>query len=455
MSAQIWVLDDDRSIRLVLSRALKAADFGVREFESAADFKSALEHAVPDALFLDVRMPNEDGLSVLKGLKRTHPELPVVVMSAYADLQSTVRAFSDGALEFLAKPFDLNEAVRLVGRALEREQAFSLSELSPTRGELIGESPAMAQLYRTIGRLSRSSLNVLILGETGTGKELIARALHRHSPRANAPLVAINTAAIPSELLESELFGHERGAFTGAQTRRIGRFEQAHGGTLFLDEIGDMPLSLQTRLLRVLASNEFYRVGGNEALSADVRVIAATHQDLRQKVLDGSFRADLLHRLEVVRIDLPSLHERRADVGLLAQHFLRAAALELKLDEKHFDPAAINALENYRWPGNVRELENLCRRLTALKPTQRLDLSDVESELGIRLNAPPADWTGALESWASDSLKRGDNQIMQRAIDQLHATLINCALAHTDGHVQQAAKALGIGRNTITRKRAP
>ena len=453
MSAAVFVVDDDRSIRLVLARALKAAGFLVREFESAQAFRAALDAGAPDALFLDVRMPNEDGLSVLKSLKRTHPTLPVIVMSAYADLQSTVRAFSDGALEFLAKPFDLNEAVQLVERALEATRALDLSELEPTRAELIGESAAMAQLYRAIGRLTRTSLNVLIQGETGTGKELVARALHRHSPRAHLKLVAINTAAIPAELLESELFGHERGAFTGAQSRRIGRFEQANGGTLFLDEIGDMPLGLQTRLLRVLASKEFYRVGGTDSIHCDVRVIAATHQDLRQKVREGSFRADLLHRLDVIRIELPALRERATDVPVLAQHFLRSAASELNLDEKHFDESALSALAAHDWPGNVRELENLCRRLTALNPTARLGLNDVQRELSAQAGQHESDWSKALKKWAQQALARGDTELLSKAMKTLEDTLIDTAITHHQGHLQDAARSLGIGRNTIARKK--
>ena len=386
MTRQVWIVDDDRSIRFVLSAALRQAGYAVDVFENAGDALDALDTRAPPALlFTDVRMPGDDGLVLLEKLKQRLPSLPVVVMSAYTDVASTAGAFRGGAHEFLSKPFDLDEAVALAERALQRidegADADADADDAPTTDtgdRLVGDTPVMRQLFRAIGRLAQAPLSVLVTGETGTGKELVARALHRESPRAQRPFVALNTAAIPAELLESELFGHEAGAFTGAQRRHIGRFEQADGGTLFLDEIGDMPLPLQTRLLRVLAEGEFFRVGGRELIRVDVRVIAATHQDLQARVADGRFREDLLHRLDVVRLHVPPLRDRGDDIPRLAERFLALAAQRFDAPAKTLSRAAVARLRTHPWPGNVRELENLCWRMAALAQGDRLDAGDVD-----------------------------------------------------------------------------
>jgi two-component system nitrogen regulation response regulator GlnG len=361
----VWVIDDDQSIRWVLEKALEKADMDVKSFSSASGILETLERGQPDALITDVRMPGMDGFDLLTKIQQRYPQLPVIIITAHSDLDSAVTAYEGGAFEYLPKPFDVEEAVELTRRAVEHGrstkgvvQPSSSSEVP----EIIGEAPAMQEVFRAIGRLSRSNITVLINGESGTGKELVARALHRHSPRADKPFVALNMAAIPRDLLESELFGHERGAFTGAQTQRVGRFEQSDGGTLFLDEIGDMPAEMQTRLLRVLSDGEFYRVGGRVPVKVNVRIIAATHQDLEQRVKDGSFREDLFHRLNVIRVHLPSLRERREDIELLMQHFLQQAAQELNVDSKHLLPETAAYLKQRDWPGNVRQLENFCRR---------------------------------------------------------------------------------------------
>lgn len=455
MSKQIWIVDDDRGIRFVLEQALREAGFAVRAFASAEAVLEALQSlAPPDALFTDVRMPGMDGPALLQGLQRRHPELPVVVMSAYTDLEATVGAFSGGAFDYLPKPFDLDLAVHMA----ERATATATTGEEPLADEgLIGSTAAMQEIFRTIGRLSRTDLGVLITGETGTGKELIARALHRHSPRASAPFVALNTAAIAPELLESELFGHEQGAFTGATRRHAGRFEQAHRGTLFLDEIGDMPLGLQTRLLRVLAEGEFYRVGGRELLRADVRVLAATHQDLAAKVARGEFRADLLHRLDVVRIHLPPLRERLDDVPALANAFLAEAARTLGLSAKRFAAESLNLLRAHRWPGNVRELRNLCTRLAAMAPGTQILPADLRSALvsAERQASPDEDWLAALQRWGGQQLAEGRRDLLADAREQLEHCLIDLALEQTGGDRQQAARLLGCGRNTLTRKLGP
>ncbi|HET7842539.1 MAG TPA: nitrogen regulation protein NR(I), partial [Xanthomonadales bacterium] len=401
----------------------------------------------------DVRMPGMDGLRFLEALAAELPEVPVVVMSAYTDIASTAGAFRGGAFDFLSKPFDLDQAVAVAQRALAREPAAATAP-APTPPdadfELAGDSPAMRDVFRAIGRVAQTRLNVLVTGETGTGKELVARALHRHSPRAAGPFVALNTAAVPAELLESELFGHEAGAFTGATRRYHGRFEQAAAGTLFLDEIGDMPLSLQTRLLRVLAEGEYYRVGGRELIRTDARVIAATHQDLARKVADGAFRADLMHRLDVVRIHLPPLRDRREDVPLLANRFLAAAAREMGLEAKRFSPRALELLAQQAWPGNVRQLENLCRRLAALAPGREIVAADLR--LGQDGSAAGAPWQDALRDWAQSELAAGRDAIHARARATLDRTLLEAALESTAGHRQLAAAKLGLGRNTLTRK---
>jgi two-component system, NtrC family, nitrogen regulation response regulator GlnG len=467
MSARIWVVDDDRSVRFVLATALREAGYVVDAFESADAALAALQtHGVPDLLFTDVRMPGDTGLVLLDNLKALQPQLPVIVMSAYTDIASTAGAFRGGAHEFLSKPFDLDDAVALAARALpERASAAMATSAASSANDdplidqqLIGAAPAMRALFRSIGRLAQVPLSVLITGETGTGKELVARALHRESPRARKPFIALNTAAIPSELLESELFGHEAGAFTGASKRHVGRFEQADGGTLFLDEIGDMPLSLQTRLLRVLAQGEFFRVGGRELIRVDVRVIAATHQPLEALVAEGRFRADLLHRLDVVRLQLPALRERRDDVPLLAERFLAAAARKLQAPPKRFATPALQQLRAYDWPGNVRELENLCWRLAVLAPGDSIGVVDLEQALGAaaataRASASmSADWEQALAAWARDKLAAGSPGIHADARTRLDRILLDAALVHTDGRRSEAASRLGLGRNTVTRK---
>ncbi|UNU11176.1 nitrogen regulation protein NR(I) [Xanthomonas translucens] len=462
-SQRIWVVDDDRSVRFVLSTALRDAGYRVDGFDSAAAALQALaQRPLPDLLFTDVRMPGDDGLVLLDKLKAAHPQLPVIVMSAYTDVASTAGAFRGGAHEFLSKPFDLDDAVALAARALPEAGGVAEAALpvsSQGSAELIGDTPAMRALFRAIGRLAQAPLSVLINGETGTGKELVAHALHTESPRARKPFVALNTAAIPAELLESELFGHEAGAFTGAQRRHIGRFEQADGGTLFLDEIGDMPLPLQTRLLRVLAENEFFRVGGRELIRVDVRVIAATHQDLEALVEQGRFRADLLHRLDVVRLQLPPLRERRADVPQLAENFLAMAARKLDTPPKRLSSAALDALRGYAWPGNVRELENVCWRLAALAPAEVIDAHDVDGALlrGSRRerSGDGSEWDAQLSAWAQQRLTDGAEGLHAEARDRFDKALLEVALRFTQGRRAEAAARLGVGRNTVTRKLGP
>ncbi len=468
-AASVWVVDDDRSVRFVLATALREAGYEVTAFDSARGVLDAIAgRAPPELLFTDVRMPGDDGLVLLDAIKAKHPQLPVIVMSAYTDIASTAGAFRGGAHEFLSKPFDLNAAVALAAQALapgraRRADALSVEQtpqIDTTVGDaLVGDTPAMQALFRAIGRLAQAPLGVLVTGETGTGKELVARALHRESPRARKPFIALNTAAVPSELLESELFGHEAGAFTGAARRHVGRFEQADGGTLFLDEIGDMPLPLQTRLLRVLAENEFFRVGGRELIRVDVRVIAATHQNLNALAAEGRFRADLLHRLDVVRLQLPPLRARRDDIPRLAERFLRAAALKFDAPVKRFAPAALQRMLAHDWPGNVRELENLCWRLAALAPGDVIaaaDLEDVFADAASAVNASSSslssDWEAALSAWARARLDAGSVDLNAEARAMFDRALFDAALAHTGGHRSEAAAKLGLGRNTLTRK---
>ncbi|AXK73322.1 nitrogen regulation protein NR(I) [Lysobacter sp. TY2-98] len=454
----IWIVDDEAAIRFVLATALRDAGWRVEAFPDAGSALDAFDASAspPDLLFTDVRMPGDDGLVLLEKLKQRRADLPVVVMSAYTDIASTAGAFRAGAHEFLSKPFDLDDAVALAARVLgpSTPPVTAPDELPATSEALLGSAPAMRELFRAIGRLAQAPLSVLVTGETGTGKELVARALHRESPRAQRPFVALNTAAIPSELLESELFGHEAGAFTGAARRHIGRFEQADGGTLFLDEIGDMPAALQTRLLRVLQQGEFFRVGGRELLRVDVRVIAATHQDLEARVAGGQFRADLLHRLDVVRLRLPPLRERREDIALLAAHFLAQAASRLGARAKRFDRDALDRLQVHAWPGNVRELENVCWRLAALAPGERITRADVDAALGTA-PAPVADWDAALADWAREALDRGDANLHDVARERLERVLLDVALERTGGRRGEAATLLGLGRNTVTRKLGP
>jgi two-component system, NtrC family, nitrogen regulation response regulator GlnG len=451
--AEVWIADDDESIRFVLGEALREAGRTVRAFVDAEDLLDATGHAVPDVVFTDVRMPGTGGLKLLELLKARGIAAPVIVMSAYTDVASTAAAYRQGAFDFMPKPFDLDQAVAAVERALMQTHPVPPpAAAAPGETELIGQSAAMREVFRNIGRIAAADLNVLITGATGTGKELVARALHRHSTRAPRPFVALNTAAIPAELLESELFGHEAGAFTGAQKRHPGRFEQAEGGTLFLDEIGDMPLSLQTRLLRVLAENEFYRVGGRELIRANVRVVAATHQDLDAKVQSGAFRADLLHRLDVVRLELPLLRERREDIALLASRFLARAAQAMNLEAKRFSAAALAALAELPWPGNVRQLENLCRRLAVMAPGREIRVQDLPKPDAAARVATGDDWTTLLTREVCDRLRRGERDVYASTRERFDQSLLGAALAENSDHRGRAAQQLGLGRNTLTRK---
>jgi two-component system nitrogen regulation response regulator GlnG len=451
-----WIVDDDQSVRWVLEKALKQADMETRSFERAEHLLEALGDAPPDVLITDVRMPGMSGLALLERLRGGYPNLPIIVITAHTDLENAVAAYKGGAFEYLPKPFDIDEAVDLVRKAarLNGSAAQESEEPATAMGSMIGQAPAMQEVFRSIGRLAGSSMTVLITGESGTGKELVARALHDHSPRANKPFVALNTSAIASELLESELFGHEKGAFTGADARRIGRFEQADGGTLFLDEIGDMSPELQTRLLRVLAESEFYRVGGQSAIRVDVRVIAATNQDLARAVKESRFREDLYHRLNVIRINTPPLRQRQEDIPLLLQHYLAEAAQELGSSPKSLDPEAMEALQTFKWPGNVRQLVNAARRLTVTAPGNVISAEDIPSDLGGTESSQRAakEWTRVLAAWAERQLRSSEEPLLEKAIPEFEKTLIEIAMARTNGHRQEAARLLGWGRNTLARK---
>src|SRR5580698_6211440 len=458
MTAQplrVWLVDDDTSIRWVLERALKNGGMLPKAFDAAEPALAALRNDTPDVLITDIRMAGQSGIDLLRKVHDARPELPVIVMTAYSDLGSAVSAYESGAFEYLAKPFDIDQAVDLVKRAAAAggRSAEGVASVVPPIPELLGRAPAMQQVFRAIGRLSRSSVNVLITGESGTGKELAARALHEHSPRAAKPFIALNTSAIPSELLESELFGHEKGAFTGADSLRRGRFEQADGGTLFLDEIGDMSTPLQTRLLRVLAEGEFYRVGGQTPIRVDVRVIAATHQNLQDRVQRGVFREDLYHRLNVIRIELPPLRARSEDIPELLDHYLHVAAMELGVEPKALAADAKEKLAAHTWPGNVRELVNLCRRLTVLAPGSEIRIEDLPVELAADSDtSAEVDWAKALASWADRQAMVGKRPLLLDAQPEFERVLIRAALKRTQGHRQDAAKLLGWGRNTLTRK---
>ena len=509
----IWIVDDDESIRWVLEKALARENLATKSFSNARDAMDALQHGAPQVLVSDIRMPGASGLELLQAAKASHPGLPVIVITAFSDLDSAVAAFQGGAFEYLAKPFDVDKAVELIRRALEESlRESSVEQAVADTPEILGQAPAMQDVFRAIGRLSQSNVTVLITGESGTGKELVARALHKHSPRAAQPYIALNTAAIPKDLLESELFGHERGAFTGAQATRRGRFEQAENGTLFLDEIGDMPFDLQTRLLRVLSDGHFYRVGGHQPLKANVRVIAATHQNLEQRVKEGLFREDLYHRLNVIRLRLPSLRERREDIPLLTRHFLAQSAKQLGVEAKRMSDAAMQFLASLDLPGNVRQLENLCNWITVMAPGQTVEVKDLPQDLthgqtqdyvpplasmpvmmqsapvpqaqvemaganmpagstvfampsaviapaphathasGNGASSEKAGWIALLESEAAHMLAAGQPEVMDALGRQFESALIKTALKHTHGRKNDAAVRLGIGRNTITRK---
>lgn len=420
----------------------------------------ALERETPDVLVSDIRMPGIDGIELLNQVQQRSPDLPVIIMTAHSDLDAAVNAYQKGAFEYLPKPFDIDETLTLVERAIahsheqKREQANEVADTNAP--EIIGEAPAMQEVFRAIGRLSRSSISVLINGESGTGKELVAHALHRHSPRATKPFIALNMAAIPKDLIESELFGHEKGAFTGANSVRQGRFEQANGGTLFLDEIGDMPLDIQTRLLRVLSDGQFYRVGGHSAVKVDVRIVAATHQNLERLVHEGDFREDLFHRLNVIRIHIPALRERKQDIEKLTQHFLSSAAEELGVEVKALHPETIAKLNQLNWPGNVRQLENICRWLTVMASGSEILPSDLPPELLEEKSVTTSDngesWQNLLANWAKCALDSGEKELLSYALPEFERILLEAALNHTNGHKQDAAKVLGWGRNTLTRK---
>ena len=459
---KVWIVDDDKSIRWVLEKALQKSGIETQSFASAHELIKQLGNSIPQVLITDIRMPGMDGLELLKIIQESYPDLPVIVMTAHSDLESAVSAFHGGAFEYLPKPFDVNVVVETVQRARVHSKQLQaddhkLPEPEEETPEIIGEAPAMQEVFRAIGRLARSHITVLINGESGTGKELVAKALHRHSPRASQPFIALNMAAIPKDLMESELFGHEKGAFTGAQARRIGRFEQANNGTLFLDEIGDMPAELQTRLLRVLADNEFYPVGAHASVKVNVRIIAATHQNLETLVAQGRFREDLFHRLNVIRIHIPPLRERRQDIGLLMRYFLYQSAKELNTEIKTLKPETEQLLSSLKWPGNVRQLENICRWLTVMASGREIHIEDLPPELTQPnpescTGADPANWEATVSNWIKQQLSSGKIDIAKHAIPMMETLLIEAALQHTHGRKHEAAILLGYGRNTLTRK---
>jgi len=460
---QVWVVDDDKSIRWVLEKALTRSGLNVDVFNNASALLSQLETKIPDAVISDIRMPGIDGLNLLKQITAKHPKLPVIITTAHSDLDSAVASYKSGAFEYLPKPFDIDEAIAVTKRALnfaEQHNITSAPDEETNQTEIIGSAPAMQEVFRAIGRLSHSNINVLINGESGTGKELVAKALHKHSPRRENPFIALNMAAIPKDLIESELFGHEKGAFTGASGMRAGRFEQASGGTLFLDEIGDMPADTQTRLLRVLADGEFFRVGGHTPVKVDVRVIAATHQHLESLVVQKAFREDLFHRLNVIRVKLPKLSERSEDIPELARHFLQVNAKELEVDIKILTPEVISHFKSLAWPGNVRQLENVCRWLTVMAPGTEVSLEDLPPEL---INSPTdtpenteqrqfGSWENQLTAWAEEQVASGRGRLLDIATPVFEKTMIEFALNQTHQRKREAAELLGWGRNTLTRK---
>lgn len=454
MKHEVWVIDDDKSIRWVLKKTLEKADIPVVAFENANAILPMLDDYQPNTIITDIRMPGMDGLLLLEKINQLYPDISVIIMTAYSDLDSAVAAYQGGAFEYLPKPFDVDEAVDLIRRAMQRSVSHNEVEtIKPS--EIIGSAPAMQEVFRAIGRLSRSHITVLITGESGTGKELVAHALHKHSPRAKKSFIALNTAAIPKDLLESELFGHERGAFTGAASQRIGRFEQADGGTLFLDEIGDMPSELQTRLLRVLADGTFFRVGGHTPIKVDVRIIAATHQDLENRVKQGAFREDLYHRLNVIRIHIPPLRQRREDVPTLMRHFLSCSAQSLNVEMKTIAPETEKYVSQLEWRGNVRQLENVCHWLTVMASSNEILIEDLPLELRKQSadEQQTCSWETGLQLWAEQQLTTGSHTaLLDEALPRFETVMIKTALQHTGGKRQEAAKLLGWGRNTLTRK---
>ena len=449
--SNIWVVDDDESIRWVLEKGLTERGITVQTFDSANKVIEKLETENPQLILTDIRMPGKSGIDLLDKVKELRPEIPVIVMTAHSDLESAVESYEHGAWEYLPKPFDIEEAISMVQRATaidgNKDEEFSESE-----AEVIGEAPAMQEVFRAIGKLSNSNSTVLLIGQSGTGKELVAKALYQHSPRKDKPFIALNMADIPKELLEAELFGHEKGAFTGADEKRIGRFEQADDGTLFLDEIGDMQLETQTRLLRVLSNGEFYRVGGREPIKVNVRIITATHQNIEDLVKEGLFREDLFHRLNVIKISLPNLNERKEDIPLLVKHFFHKSSEELKEEKKYLSEEVENYFTTLNWPGNVRQLENTCRWLTVMSPTREVKLEDLPDELKLESIEKLNDWTKVLQSWSESYLAKGKTDLLEEAIPEFEKTLIKVALNKTLGRKKEAADLLGWGRNTLTRK---
>ena len=454
---KVWIVDDDQSIRWVLEKALSQDGLQAQCFADGDSALKELEDNQPALIITDIRMPGIDGLSMLGKIQANYPDLPVIIMTAHSDLDSAVASYQGGAFEYLPKPFDIDEATSLVQRAITFRKEQDEKQQKPNIGktpEIIGEAPAMQEVFRAIGRLSQSNITVLINGQSGTGKELVAHALHRHSPRGDNPYIALNMAAIPRDLIESELFGHEKGAFTGATALRKGRFEQANGGTLFLDEIGDMPIDAQTRLLRVLADGDFYRVGGHTSVKVDIRIIAATHQNLEDLVTEGRFREDLFHRLNVIRIHIPKLSDRREDIPQLTEHFLRQAATELNTDQKILRPETIEYLSRQNWPGNVRQLENTCRWLTVMASGREIHLTDLPPELQTQSTETDSgnNWEKALKNWTNQQLACGSQKILDTAVPAFEKIMIESALNHTSGRRRDAAELLGWGRNTLTRK---
>ena len=451
MDKNIWVVDDDESIRWVLEKGLAESGMDVQTFDSANKVIKKLETENPQLILTDIRMPGPSGIELLDKVKELRPDIPVIIMTAHSDLDSAVESYEHGAWEYLPKPFDIEEAVSMVQRATAADEDKK-DEASETQAEVIGEAPAMQEVFRAIGKLSNSNSTVLLNGESGTGKELVARALFQHSPRREKPFIALNMADIPKELLEAELFGHEKGAFTGADDKRIGRFEQADGGTLFLDEIGDMQLETQTRLLRVLSNGEFYRVGGREPIKVDVRIITATHQNIEELVKVGNFREDLFHRLNVIKLSLPKLSDRKEDIPTLVKHFFQKSSDELKEEKKYLSAEVEEYFMTLSWPGNVRQLENTCRWLTVMSPTREVKLEDLPDDLKVESVENLNDWTKVLQSWSENYLSKGKNNLLEEAIPEFERTIIKVALNKTMGRKKEAAELLGWGRNTLTRK---